>query len=122
MADERVELEAVPVPDDEGPLVRPGYPGARNYDVNPYGYSYGGDDDEQGSAYIRELWRMVRKRKWLIISVAVIVTTLVTIEAYRTKSIYKASAFIELGKDSPAVRSGPSNMVIQSDDDVFFPQ
>lgn len=122
MSDERVELERLPVAEDEAPLLRPAYPrSVAGYDSSPYGYGYG-DEDERGSAYLRDLWRMVRKRKWLIISVTVIITTLVTIEAYRTKSIYKASAFIELGKDSPAVRPGPSNVVIQPDDEVFFPQ
>lgn len=54
--------------------------------------------------------------------VAVIITTLVTIEAYRTKSTYRASAFIEIGKDSPAVRSAASGVVIQADDDMYYPQ
>lgn len=51
-----------------------------------------------------------------------IITTLVTIEAYRTKSTYRASAFIEIGKDSPAVRSAASGVVIQADDDMYYPQ
>jgi len=48
--------------------------------------------------------------------------TLVTIEAYRTKSTYKASAFIEIGKDAPTVRSAANGMVIQGDDDLYYPQ
>lgn len=68
------------------------------------------------------MWRIIRKRRWLIAAVAVIVTTLVTIEAYRTKSTYKASAFIEIGKDAPVVRSAANGMVISSDDDLYYPQ
>src|SRR5262249_41147346 len=121
MSDERNDLERVPLA-DEASIVRAGYPQAVSY-TEPYGYSYGyGEDEGRGGAQLRELWHTVKKRKWLILAVVVIVTTFVTVDAYRTKSTYRASAFIELGKDTPSVRSGPSNMVIQSDDDVFYPQ
>jgi len=123
MSDDRVELERVPTA-EEVQVLRPGYPSVPAYpESSPYGYGYGyPEEDGRGGAQLRELWRTIRKRKWLIITVVVIVTTFVTVDAYRTKSTYRSSAFIELGKDSPAVRSGPGNMVIQSDDDVFYPQ
>jgi succinoglycan biosynthesis transport protein ExoP len=122
MSEERVELQPLELKDDDAVVLRPGYPRAPAYpEGNPYGYGYG-EEEDRGGAHVRELWRMVRKRKWLILAVAVVITTLVTIEAYRTKSTYRASAYIELGKDAPSVRSGPANMVINSDDDVFFPQ
>src|SRR5207247_9556736 len=57
-----------------------------------------------GSLHLREVWRIIRKRRWLILCIALIVTTLATIDAYRTKSTYRASAFIEIGKDSPRDR------------------
>lgn len=122
MTGDKVELEKVDAP-DEAPLVRPHYPRAPGYPEMPaYGYGYGYGDEEEG-LHLRELWRTVRKRKWLIIIIAVIITTLVTIEAYRTKSTYRASAFIELGKDVPPVRSASGGMVIQTDDpDVYYPQ
>ena len=122
MTGDRVELEKVEAP-DEAPLVRPfpskapGYPEIPAYS---YGYEYG---EEEEGLHLRELWRTVKKRKWLILAIAVIITTLVTIEAYRTKSTYRASAFIELGKDQPAVRSTTGGMIIQADDpDVYYPQ
>ncbi len=120
MSGDRVELEKVDGLDDVG-LVRPHYPRAPSYPENPaYGYGYG---EEEEGLHLRELWRTIRKRKWLILTIAVIITTMVTIEAYRTKSTYRASAFIELGKDAPAVRSAAGGMVIQSDDpDIYYPQ
>jgi capsular exopolysaccharide synthesis family protein len=93
----------------------PAYP-----ESTAYGHSYG--EDQEDSIHLREVWRIIRKRRWLIAAVAVIVTTLVTIEAYRTKSTYKASAFVEIGKDTPAVRSTANGMVIQADDDMYYPQ
>jgi len=52
---------------------------------------------------IREIWRKVRKRKWLVLSVAFIATTVVTVEAFRTKAIYTATAKIAVNNDNPAV-------------------
>jgi succinoglycan biosynthesis transport protein ExoP len=122
MSDNRVELEKVPPPED-APLVRPGYPRVpAYYEGSPYGYGQAYNEDEEDTIHFREVWRIIRKRRWLILAVTVIVTTLVTIEAYRTKSTYKASAFIEIGKDSPTVRSAANGMVIQGDDDLYYPQ
>jgi succinoglycan biosynthesis transport protein ExoP len=122
MPDERVELERVS-PSEDAPLVRPGYPRApAYYEASPYGYGNAYNEDEEDSIHLREVWRIIRKRRWLILAVTVIVTTLVTIEAYRTKSTYKASAFIEIGKDAPTVRSAANGMVIQGDDDLYYPQ
>jgi succinoglycan biosynthesis transport protein ExoP len=122
MSDERVELERVS-PHEEAPLVRPGYPRMPGYPESAaYGYGNAYGEDEEDSIHLRELWRIIRKRRWLIITVTVIITTLVTIEAYRAKSTYKASAFIEIGKETPTVRSATSGMVIQADDDLYYPQ
>ena len=122
MSGERVDLEKVDAL-DEAPLVRAHYPRAPGYPEMPaYGYGYGYGEEEEG-LHLRELWRTIRKRKWLILIIAVIITTLVTIEAYRTKSTYRASAFIELGKDVPAIRSASGGMAIQIDDpDIYYPQ
>ena len=121
MADEKVDLERV-VPAEETSLARPSYPRLTGYSESAgYGYGYGEEDD--GGLRLSDLWRTVRKRKWLIITITFIVTTIVTVEAYRTKSTYMASAFIEIGKDAPAIRSGPNDTVIRTEDsDLYYPQ
>ncbi|HXU38826.1 MAG TPA: polysaccharide biosynthesis tyrosine autokinase [Blastocatellia bacterium] len=122
MSDERVELERV-TPHEGAPLLRPGYPRMPGYPESAaYGYGNPYGEDDEDSVHLRELWRMIRKRRWLIIAVTVIVTTLVTIEAYRAKSTYKASAFIEIGKETPAVRSGANGVAVLADDDLYYPQ
>jgi polysaccharide biosynthesis transport protein len=121
VSEDRVELERVP-PSEDAQLLRPGYPRVPSYESSPYGYGSPSGEDEEGGINLREVWRIIRKRRWLILCVALIVTSLVTIEAYRTKSTYRASSFIEIGKDSPSVRSAPNGMVIQGDDDMYFPQ
>ena len=122
MADERVELEKVPLSED-APLVRPGYPRMPGYAEAGYGYGYGyGEEDDR--AHLRELWRTIRKHKWLIITIAVVVTSIVTIEAYRTKPVYSATSIVELGKENTTmVKSTTGDVVIQTDDtDLYYPE
>lgn len=122
MENNQLELEKI-APTDDAPLVRPGYPRIPGYAENGYGYGYGYGDEEEG-IQLREVWRTVLKHKLLIFVLAVIVTTVVGIEAYRIKSTYLASATIELGKENTTmVKSGSGDVVIQTDDtDLYFPQ
>lgn len=64
---------------------------------------------------LREMWRMLRRRKWLVITIVMVVTSLVAIQMYRTKSYYQASTIIEIGKDSTTVVRD-SGISIQNDD------
>ncbi len=72
MADDKAELERI-VPADEASLARPGYPRQAGYpESSGYGYGYG---EEEDGLRLSDLWRTVRKRKWLIITITFIVTT-----------------------------------------------
>src|SRR5215831_21025660 len=95
MQDDKVQIERI-MPED-APLTRPRYPRPIG-DQETYGpgYGYGCGTPDEGEFNLRELWRKVRKRKWLVISVTVIATTAVALEMYRTKSTYQASAMIEI--------------------------
>jgi polysaccharide biosynthesis transport protein len=119
MADERIELEKIS-PVTEAPLVRPGYPRMGGYpEATSYGYGYGyGDEDER--VYLHRAWRAIRKRKLLILVIAVIVTSVVTVEMFRSKSLYQAATTVDIGKENKmTVRSG--DVVIQTDesDDMY---
>src|SRR5215216_3430016 len=118
MSDERLELEKVK-PAEEVSLTQPGYPRMGGYGPG-YGYGYGyGEDDEK--VYLRRMWRIIRKRKWLIMVVAFIATSIVSVEVFRTKSIYQSSTTIEIGKDNRTlIKSG--DMVVQTDesDDMYY--
>ena len=65
--------------------------------------SYGGDGDGEDKIHFREYWRRIRRHKWLILSTVVIVTTLVTIQAYRVKEWYIASSVLEIGKENSVI-------------------
>jgi polysaccharide biosynthesis transport protein len=114
MADERLELEKIP--SSEAQLIRAGYPRASYGDSAAYGYGYG--DDER--AYLRRMWHVIRKRKLVIAVIAVLVTSVVTVEVFRSKSIYQAATTIEIGKERTMMRSG--DVVIQTDemDDTYL--
>jgi len=114
MSDERLELEKIPPP-GEAPLMRPGYPRIGGYpDATPYGYGYGYPEGDE-RAYLRQMWRAIKKRKLVIMVIAIIVTAVVTIEVYRTKSTYQASTTVEIGKDNALLRTG-GGLVLQTDD------
>src|SRR5215470_3611770 len=122
MAQDRFDLEHAHAPGEE-PLDRSYHQGAgaSGYpDANPYGYGYGyAEDDEK--VYVRRMWRAIKKRKWLIAVLAVITTSIVTVEMFRTNSIYQSTATVEIGKENRTlVKSG--DVVIQTDesDDVYF--
>ena len=87
---------------DETSLIRPsGVAPLSSMDQFAYNY-YNAAPPEEGFN-IREVLRKVRKRKWLVIVVAVIATTIVTIEAFRTKSTYQATAKVAIANDNPTV-------------------
>src|SRR5437667_8379800 len=72
---------------------------------------YGEAEDFQ----LRGLWRIVRKRRWLIIGIAFIITTLVTIDVFRTKPLYEATTTIEIGRDN-GMRVNSNGVFIQDED------
>ncbi len=113
MADERAELEKSLAP-EETAIMLPRQSG-RGSTPNDYGYgNYGGDPAVSG-IHLRELWRIIRKRRWLVALIAGIVTILITVEVHRTPSIYRAQADILVGKDTPTVVQ-TKEQVIQIDD------
>ncbi|HEU0049340.1 MAG TPA: GumC family protein, partial [Nitrososphaera sp.] len=88
---------------------------AQEYPTGPYAYSNYGEEDE--GVHLREYLRRLRRHKWLILSLVVVVTTLVTIYVYQIKPWYSASAVLEIGKDnSVIVKSG--EITLNSDSDA----
>ncbi len=61
------------------------------------------EEAKESSVNLRELWLMVRRRKWLVLTIITMVTTIVAIQMYRAKSYYQASTIIEIGKESTAI-------------------
>jgi polysaccharide biosynthesis transport protein len=111
MSEEKFELEKAPQREELSPVravyAKAAYPGSYGY-----GYGYGAPDDR---IHVRELWRTVRKRKWLVLVIALMVGTIVTIEVFRTKSTYQASTTLEIGKENTMlVKSG--DVVVEAEE------
>ncbi len=125
MPNDNVELEKVSSPFNSRLDARNrNYYPRQNYDplYDPYDDQRNNNDDGDGesSLNMRELWLMVRRRKWLVLTLIALITTIVTIQMYRTKSYYQANSTLEIGKENAAIgREGIA--VAQSEDfDPFF--
>jgi polysaccharide biosynthesis transport protein len=87
-------------------------PGALGGSADFSGGPHGAPAD---SINVRELWRKIRKRKWLILTVVAIATTIVAIESFRVRSTYQASAKVAVSKD-PTTLFKENNVIVQADD------
>jgi capsular exopolysaccharide synthesis family protein len=75
--------------------------------------SYGASMTEP--THLREYALVVLKRKWLILSLVLIATTLVTIQMYRTPSTYEAAATIQIEpKQSNILSRGAAGVIINT--------
>jgi capsular exopolysaccharide synthesis family protein len=110
MPDEPTHVEAVSDP-IEVSIERSG---AAKYNRAPYGYNYPYSSEKE-EMHLRDMWRIVRKRKWMVISFTVIVTTVVGIEMIRARSIYQASTLVEIEKGTPtATKNG--ELIVRDND------
>lgn len=87
--------------DDGGPV-------ERRTDEPYRGYGYG--PEAEGEVHLLDYWRAIRKRLWLVIGVAVLITTLAIIYVARKPDIYEASSQVEVDlENNPmfAEKNGP---------------
>src|SRR5262245_5962526 len=116
MADERVERGKALAPEDTAlmrPLATPrGI--AAPYDQGYAGY---GVESNAEGIHLRELWRIVRKRKWLVSLIVGVATILLTVEVYRAPSIYQPHADILVGKESSTVVQTKDQVIQIGDSD-----
>lgn len=121
MSDNRTDIEKIPASEivqEEIPELYPRYPGIAG-NLNTGSYGYGNGQGEEDKVHLREVWRIIRRRKWMIATIALIATTLVTIDMYRARSVYEASTLVEIGKEK-AVLNRPDAMVYQDDFDPYY--
>jgi succinoglycan biosynthesis transport protein ExoP len=76
----------------------------------------------QEPAHLREYLAVVFKRKWLILSLMVVVTSLVAIQMYRLPSQYEAQATIQIEQKtkSPLTTGRGGDIVIRSNDPTYW--
>ena len=77
----------------------------------------------QTETNVREYLHVLQKRKWLILSLVLVITSLVTIQAYREPSIYQGSTTIRIEpKQSSILQTGGSLVFNQTDPNFWGTQ
>jgi capsular exopolysaccharide synthesis family protein len=82
----------VSISNEQIALERPGRNG-RDMATRP-NYNY--DDADRRGVHLSDYWRMVRKHLWLIIGIALVIPTLVSVYLVRQPDIYEAQARIQV--------------------------
>jgi capsular exopolysaccharide synthesis family protein len=83
-----------------------------------YGGRYGGSPSELN---LKEYLFVVFKRKWLIMSIVLIVSTLATIQAYREPSVYQGATTIRIEQKTPSIlQSGNGGGIVIGQSDPNF--
>ncbi len=82
------------------------------------GKPYGRYGSTPAEANVREYLFVILKRKWLIMSLILVITSLATIQAYRDPSIYEGATTIRIEPKANVLTSG--NFVISAQPDPNF--
>jgi len=88
----------------------------------PYGGHYGASAAEVN---LKEYLFVVLKRKWLIMGLVLIITSLATIQAYREPSVYEGATTIKIEQKTPSIlqsSSGGGIVIGQSDPNFWGTQ
>lgn len=119
MSDEVLELEKIGSK-DETTALRSGSGREADY-IDAYAYGYG--RDAQGEGFLlRDVWRAIRKHKWIVTTIPVVATLLVTIGVSRPKPTYESSAIVEIKKDAwVTVKSGDNIIEDEADTALSSP-
>jgi capsular exopolysaccharide synthesis family protein len=86
------------------------------------GYGYGIDPSVEPEVHLLDYWRAVRKRLWLVIGIAALITTLATLYVARKPDIYEAGARVQVDLENNPMYAGKSTPYIYSpvNDPAYF--
>jgi capsular exopolysaccharide synthesis family protein len=62
-------------------------------------------EGSEGYAYLRSYWNIVLKRRWTVLAVLTVLTTLVAIISFKMEPMYQAVARVEVEADTPTIQS-----------------
>ncbi len=77
-------------------------------------YGYGLDPAGESEVHLLDYWRAVRKRLWLVLGVAALITALATIYVARKPDIYEASARVQVDQENNPMYAGKTTPYIYS--------
>jgi len=64
-------------------------------------YSYGYPAEE--TSHFWDYWRVIRRRRWTIITAFLVLVTAVTVTSFSARPVYRASATLRIEKDQPRI-------------------
>src|SRR5205809_7603596 len=90
-----------------------------NYRGAGYGY---GPEGSEGEVHLLDYWRAIRKRLWLVLGVAALITALSTIYVARKPDVYEASSRVQVDLENNPMYTGKSAPMIYSpvNDPAYF--
>ena len=102
--------------------VRPGRDADTSLAEIAHGRAYGKYSryGNQAETNVRDYLHVILKRKWLILSLVLVITSLVTIQAYREPSIYQGSTTIRIEPKPGSVLQSGGSLVINQTDPNFW--
>jgi len=85
-------------------------------------YDYGLDPAGEGEVHLLDYWRAVRKRLWLVLGIAALITALATIYVARKPDVYEAKSQVEIGLENNPMYAGKTAPFIYSpvNDPAYF--
>ena len=84
---------------------------SRNGYATPPIVAYGDEASPEGEMHLRDYWRTIRKRLWLIIGLALIVSTIAALRQAKQPDVYQAHARVQVDTESysPALGASKGN-------------
>jgi uncharacterized protein involved in exopolysaccharide biosynthesis len=64
-----------------------------------------GAEGSDSFSYIRTYWLILWKRRWTILTMALVVGTLAAIVSFKTQPVYEATARVEVEAETPQIQS-----------------
>lgn len=86
------------------------------------GYGYGAEYGLEGEVHLLDYWRAIRKRLWLVIGIAALMTTLATIYVARKPDVYEASSRVQVDLENNPMYAGKTAPMVISpvNDPAYF--
>lgn len=88
--------------------VEPTNGSSRNGYATPPIVAYGEEASPEGEMHLRDYWRTIRKRLWLIVGLALIVSTIAALRQAKQPDIYQARARVQVDTESYSPALGAS--------------
>ncbi|HEY8460591.1 MAG TPA: Wzz/FepE/Etk N-terminal domain-containing protein, partial [Blastocatellia bacterium] len=67
---------------------------------------------------LREFWRKLRRRKFIVLAVVILITAPAAVIMIKAKPIYEASTILQIGKDSTTIIKSGDSLLHNDDSDV----